>query len=107
MTERRRTDLEHERLAITRLSERLLDAYRDRYTTAHITAVIDRAVHRFDQARIREFVPLLVERDARDALRPHPGDVRPAESADSPGLPESSASPGVPGPESPGAPPPA
>ena len=36
---------------------------------AQVETAVDRALARFDDARVREFVPLLAERDARRELR--------------------------------------
>jgi hypothetical protein len=57
----------HEQEAIGRLRQRLQTAYRDR-TAAEVLGVVDRAMGRFTTARIREYIPLLVERISRDEL---------------------------------------
>ncbi|MGV9712279.1 three-helix bundle dimerization domain-containing protein [Gordonia sp. NPDC003424] len=53
-----------------------IDAVRDRlaarfidHTTDEVAASVDTAYHRFDGIVIRDFVPLLVERRAINALR--------------------------------------
>jgi hypothetical protein len=68
----------HEEQAIGRLRQRLQAVYRDR-SAAAVQGTVDRAVRRFSTARIRDYVPLLVERISRDELsdRPLRGPVRP------------------------------
>ncbi|MFC4062880.1 three-helix bundle dimerization domain-containing protein [Planomonospora corallina] len=70
------SDREHRALDLLR--ERLLAAYRDRHSSARITAALDRAVARFDRAPVRDFVPLLAERAARAELRASPAASPPA-----------------------------
>jgi len=53
--------------AVSRLRKRLQMRFGDR-TSADVSSVVDRATRRFTTARIREYVPLLVERISRDEL---------------------------------------
>lgn len=57
----------HEEQAIGRLRQRLQAAYGERSAT-EVQGAVDSAVRRFTTARIRDYVPLLVERISRDAL---------------------------------------
>jgi hypothetical protein len=57
----------HEQEAIGQLRQRLQTAYRDR-SAADVRNVVDRAMGRFTTARIRDYIPLLVERISRDEL---------------------------------------
>ena len=70
--------LDREDQAIGQLRRRLRVVYRDR-SNADVQGAVDRAVRRFTVARIRDFVPLLVERISRDELsnRPVRGQLRP------------------------------
>ena len=76
-----------EEQAIGRLRQRLLTVFRER-GTAEVQDAVDRAVRRFTTARIREYVPLLVERISRDELShrsptgrgPRPGGREPEEA---------------------------
>jgi hypothetical protein len=61
------TPLGREEQAIGQLRRRLQTAYRDR-STADVQGAVDRAMRRFTTARIRDFIPLLVERISRDDL---------------------------------------
>ena len=58
---------QHEEQAIGRLRQRLQIVYRER-SAAEVQSTVDRALRRFATARIRDYVPLLVERIARDEL---------------------------------------
>jgi hypothetical protein len=53
--------------AVGRLRKRLQMRFGDR-TAADVSSVVDRATRRFTTARIRDYVPLLVERISRDEL---------------------------------------
>jgi hypothetical protein len=49
---------------VTRLSERFPALARD-----HVHAIVQEELHRFDGGRVRDFVPVLVERAAKKRLR--------------------------------------
>jgi hypothetical protein len=57
----------HEDEAVGRLRKRLQARYSDR-TPADVSGVVDRVTRRFATARIRDYVPLLIERISRDEL---------------------------------------
>lgn len=57
----------HEEQAIGRLRQRLQAVYGERSAT-EVQGTVDRAMGRFTTARIRDYVPLLVERISRDEL---------------------------------------
>jgi hypothetical protein len=59
---------ERESAALRQMRDRLTGD--DERNAAVIDAAIARAVNRFSGARIRDFVPLLVERLVRDELKP-------------------------------------
>ena len=62
---------EPELLNESRELERLVTRLRDRYPTLapdQIRTAVNVAVHAFDGAKVRHFVPLLVERMARESL---------------------------------------
>jgi hypothetical protein len=58
---------QHEDQAIGRLRQRLQIVYRERSAT-EVQSTVDRALRRFTTARIRDYIPLLVERISRDEL---------------------------------------
>jgi hypothetical protein len=58
---------EHEEKALGQVSERLISRFEER-NPAEVRGVVDRVVRRFGGARIREYIPLLVERISRDEL---------------------------------------
>jgi hypothetical protein len=57
----------HENQAIDRLRQRLEDVYVKR-SPAEVRSTVDRAMRRFTNARVRDYIPLLVERISRDEL---------------------------------------
>ena len=57
----------HEEEAVGRLRKRLQARFSER-APADVSGVVDRATRRFATARIREYIPLLVERISRDEL---------------------------------------
>lgn len=57
----------HEEEAVGRLSQRLQARFSER-APADVAGVVDRATRRFTTARIRDYIPLLVERISRDEL---------------------------------------
>lgn len=59
----------YEEQARTQLGEQLTAAFAGDCTEEQISDAIDRAWHRFDQAPIRDFVPLLAGKIARAELR--------------------------------------
>lgn len=56
-----------ESVAVTQVRERLVTE--STHSAADVSAAVDRALRRFAGAPVRDFVPLLVERLARDDLR--------------------------------------
>ncbi|HEV2635676.1 MAG TPA: hypothetical protein VGX23_11055 [Actinocrinis sp.] len=58
---------DQEQRAIRRVSERLRRKFSER-SPAEVDGVVDQVARRFGQARIREYVPILVERVSRDEL---------------------------------------
>jgi len=56
-----------EEQAIGRVSDRMQKRFSER-SPAEVRAVVARVTRRFAQARIREYIPLLVERISRDEL---------------------------------------
>jgi hypothetical protein len=64
-------DRAEEQRQIADVADRLIEAFP--YVPDHvITETVAAAYHRFDQARIREFVPLFVERSCRVQFVEHP-----------------------------------
>jgi hypothetical protein len=57
----------HEEKAIGEVRERLRSRFTDR-NPAEVTGVVDKVARRFTTARVREYIPLLVERISRDEL---------------------------------------
>ena len=57
-----------ERLEIRLVIQRLTAKYATIHTTDHIQDVVDDSYRAFDDARVRDFVPLLTERRARREL---------------------------------------
>ncbi|MFD0686392.1 three-helix bundle dimerization domain-containing protein [Actinomadura fibrosa] len=63
-----RSTRKHEAQALQSLQRRLTERYRDRCSPQQVHDVIDQELRRFDDAGIRDFVPLLVENRARSRL---------------------------------------
>ncbi|MEV7863305.1 hypothetical protein AB0O86_32005 [Streptomyces hirsutus] len=61
-------DRSGEHAAIQQVIARLEAAYADRHSKEWIRAEVTAARHRFRNARVRNYVPILVERAARAAL---------------------------------------
>ncbi|TMR06868.1 hypothetical protein ETD83_03045 [Actinomadura soli] len=71
---------QHEHKALIRLRDQLVSAYGAQVPAEEIGALIEAAAAKYAAAAVRDFVPLLVERDARAALRRRGrGGVGPAE----------------------------
>jgi hypothetical protein len=51
------------------VTEELEDEFRDLVETAALRAAVEASAHRFDSAAVQDFVPLLVERQVREALK--------------------------------------
>ncbi len=64
------TQREAEQVALTRLTQRLTADYPEARDGERIAGLVEQARRRYAHARIRDFVPLLVERDVRQWLRP-------------------------------------
>jgi hypothetical protein len=62
-------DTIRERHALNQVTDRLSESFADRFSPAQVDAKVSTIHHRFDGSPIREFVPVLVERIARDELR--------------------------------------
>jgi hypothetical protein len=62
-------DTVRERHALNQVTDRLSRSFADRYSPTQVGETVDSIHHRFDGRPIREFVPVLVERIARDELR--------------------------------------
>ena len=58
-----------ESTAITQVVTRLTEAFTPAVPVPQVSETVRRIHHRFDQSKIRDFVPLLVEHAARDELR--------------------------------------
>ena len=61
-------DVTRELQAMTQVTDRLTESFADHSPDA-VNRTVTSAHHRFDGSPIREFVPVLVERIARDELR--------------------------------------
>lgn len=62
-------DTVRERHALDQVSHRLSESFGDRFSPDQVDEKVSTIHHRFDGSPIREFVPVLVERIARDELR--------------------------------------
>ncbi|MDN3352073.1 three-helix bundle dimerization domain-containing protein [Actinomadura sp. DC4] len=62
-------DTIRERHALDQLTDRLSRSFSDRFSPTQVDETVSSIHHRFDGRPIREFVPVLVERIARDELR--------------------------------------
>ncbi|WP_131740935.1 three-helix bundle dimerization domain-containing protein [Actinomadura roseirufa] len=58
-----------ERQALLELTDRLSRTFADSYTEDQVTRTVAAAHQNFDDKPIRDFVPILVERLARERLR--------------------------------------
>ncbi|WP_245717581.1 three-helix bundle dimerization domain-containing protein [Nocardia jejuensis] len=65
-------DTAREEKALLNVTNRLVDAYGEEHSTEQVEAVVGAVRQRFEGHRIREFVPILVERIARRELTPAP-----------------------------------
>jgi flagellar motor switch protein FliM len=63
------TEVEQVRV-LTQVSERLSSRFPD-IPAQRVTAAVERSYHAFDQARVRDFVEILTERDATEELNRH------------------------------------
>jgi hypothetical protein len=61
--------------AIHAVNDRLRRSFADRYSGDVVTHTVQKIHHRFDGRPIREFVPVLVERFAREELRTSVNDL--------------------------------
>jgi hypothetical protein len=62
-------DTLRERHALDQVTDRLSRSFGDRYSPSQVDRTVHAIHHRFDGRPIREFVPVLVERIAKDELR--------------------------------------
>jgi hypothetical protein len=58
---------------IEAVASRLAGSFADSYSAEEVRRTVDAHYHRFDGSRVRGYVHLLVEHDARDDLRTHAG----------------------------------
>jgi hypothetical protein len=58
-----------ERVALDQVTDRLTRTFSDRLSPTQVDEAVSSIHHRFDDRPIRDFVPVLVERIARDELR--------------------------------------
>ncbi|WP_433476338.1 three-helix bundle dimerization domain-containing protein [Spirillospora sp. CA-142024] len=58
-----------EQQALQKVTNRLQESFADAYTHDQVTQTVNDVHHRFDGKPIRDFVPILVERMARERLR--------------------------------------
>jgi len=58
-----------EKLAINAVNERLLRSFAESYSRTTVSETVEQVHHRFDGSPVRDFVPVLVERYAREELR--------------------------------------
>lgn len=65
-------DTLRERHALDHVTDRLSRSFAGRVSRSRVDATVNAIHHRFDGSPIREFVPVLVERMARDELRHTP-----------------------------------
>jgi hypothetical protein len=65
-------DTPRERHALDQVTDRLSKSFAGRFSPARVDDTVNAIHHRFDGRPIREFVPVLVERMARDELRHSP-----------------------------------
>lgn len=62
-----------EKQALKDVTERLRRSFADAYTDDQVIQTVSAAHHRFDDRPIRDFVPILVERMARERLQASDG----------------------------------
>jgi hypothetical protein len=62
-------DALRERHALDQVTDRLTRTFSGRFSPSQVDHKVSSVHHRFDGRPIREFVPVLVERIARDELR--------------------------------------
>ena len=67
-------DTIRERHALDQVTDRLSKSFADHYSPNQVDETVSSVHHRFDGRPIREFVPVLVERIAREELRHSPPD---------------------------------
>ena len=70
----------HEERAISEVRERLQAKFSER-DPAEVAGVVDRVARNFTAARIRDYVPVLVERISRDAIDSRPALVDKSKAA--------------------------
>lgn len=62
-------DTIRERHVLDQVTRRLSRSFAEEYSPAQVDEKVSSVHHRFDDSPIRDFVPVLVERIARDELR--------------------------------------
>src|SRR5581483_3325049 len=78
---------DHEQHAIEQVIARLLDTYAARASAEQIGGIVHRIHEEFDDSRIRDFIPLLVENAARQELIALPTNMPSTASAPSTATP--------------------
>lgn len=66
---------DHEQHAVEQVIARLLDTYAAKVSEQQIGGIVRRIHRRFDDSRIRDFIPLLVENAARQELAALPANA--------------------------------
>jgi hypothetical protein len=61
--------VEREQVALRHVKESLAEDYGDDHPREEVEAVVEEVKENYDDAAVREFVPIMVERDARETLR--------------------------------------
>jgi hypothetical protein len=62
-------DVQTETRQFAALRSGLVSTYSDRYDASEVESVVDAALDRYRDARVRDYVPVLVSREVRAALR--------------------------------------
>lgn len=61
----------NERDAIREVASRLSGTFAGDVATDEVDDTVERIYHRFDGSKVRDYIPLLVERGAKQELRAH------------------------------------
>jgi hypothetical protein len=60
---------DREKTALERIKDALREDAAETHSPEEIERAVDEAVKHYDDAEVRDFVPILAERDARETLR--------------------------------------
>ena len=60
---------DREQTALEHIKDALREDVAGTHSPEEVERAVDEAVKKYDDAEVREFVPILAERDAREALR--------------------------------------